>query len=80
MIRVLVADDHPIVRSGITSVLATQRDIDVVGEAENGEAAIAAASRLKPDVVLMDLRMPVRSGARRPRQFSPNNPRSEFLY
>lgn len=61
-IRVLVADDHPIVRSGIASVLATQRDFDVVGEAENGEAAIAAAARLHPDVVLMDLRMPVRSG------------------
>jgi DNA-binding NarL/FixJ family response regulator len=61
-IRVLVADDHPIVRSGIASVLATQRDFDVVGEAENGEVAITAAARLHPDVVLMDLRMPVRSG------------------
>jgi len=61
-IRVLVADDHPIVRSGIASVLATQRDFEVVGEAENGEVAIAAAARLHPDVVLMDLRMPVRSG------------------
>jgi DNA-binding NarL/FixJ family response regulator len=61
-IRVLVVDDHPIVRSGIASVLATQRDFDVVGEAENGEAAIAASARLHPDVVLMDLRMPVRSG------------------
>jgi DNA-binding NarL/FixJ family response regulator len=61
-IRVLVADDHPIVRSGIASVLATQRDFEVVGEAENGEVAIAAAARLHPDVVLMDLRMPIRSG------------------
>jgi DNA-binding NarL/FixJ family response regulator len=61
-IRVLVADDHPIVRSGIVSVLATQPDFDVVGEAEDGDAAIAAAARLHPDVVLMDLRMPVRSG------------------
>jgi DNA-binding NarL/FixJ family response regulator len=61
-IRVLVADDHPIVRSGIASLLATQRDFDVVGEAANGEVAIAAAARLHPDVVLMDLRMPVRSG------------------
>ena len=61
-IRVLVADDHPIVRSGIVSVLATQPDFDVVGEAEDGAAAIAAAARLHPDVVLMDLRMPVRSG------------------
>jgi len=61
-IRILVVDDHPIVRSGITSVLASQADFDVVGEASNGDEAVAAASRLEPDLVLMDLRMPVRSG------------------
>jgi DNA-binding NarL/FixJ family response regulator len=61
-IRILVVDDHPIVRSGITSVLASQPDFDVVGEAGNGQEAVAAASRLEPDLVLMDLRMPVRSG------------------
>jgi DNA-binding NarL/FixJ family response regulator len=61
-IRILVVDDHPIVRSGITSVLASQPDFDVVGEAGNGAEAVAAASRLEPDLVLMDLRMPVRSG------------------
>jgi DNA-binding NarL/FixJ family response regulator len=61
-VRILVVDDHPIVRSGITSVLATQPDFDVVGEAENGDEAVAAASRLAPDLVLMDLRMPVRGG------------------
>jgi len=61
-IRILVVDDHPIVRSGITSVLATQADFDVVGDAENGDQAIDAAARLAPDLVLMDLRMPVRSG------------------
>ena len=61
-IRILVADDHPIVRSGITSVLASQPDFDVVGEAANGDEAVAAAARLEPDLVLMDLRMPVRSG------------------
>lgn len=61
-IRILVVDDHPIVRSGITSVLASQADFDVVGEAENGDEAVSAAARLEPDLVLMDLRMPVRSG------------------
>lgn len=61
-IRILVADDHPIVRSGITSVLASQPDFDVVGEAANGVEAVALASRTEPDLVLMDLRMPVRSG------------------
>jgi DNA-binding NarL/FixJ family response regulator len=61
-VRILVADDHPIVRSGITSVLASQADFDVVGEASNGDEAVAAAERLEPDLVLMDLRMPVRNG------------------
>ena len=61
-IRILVVDDHPIVRSGIMSVLATQADFDVVGEAATGDEAIAAAARLEPDLVLMDLRMPGRGG------------------
>ena len=61
-IRILVADDHPIVRSGLTSVLSTQADFEVVGEASNGDEAIVAASRLAPDLVLMDLRMPAKNG------------------
>ena len=61
-IHVLVVDDHPIVRSGITSVLATQPDFDVVGQAANGDDAIAMAARLQPDLVLMDLRMPGTNG------------------
>lgn len=61
-VRILVVDDHPIVRSGITSVLATQSDFEVVGEASNGRDAVDAAARLEPDIVLMDLRMPVLNG------------------
>ena len=61
-VRILVVDDHPIVRSGITSVLATQPDFEVVGEAGDGREAISAAASLGPDLVLMDLRMPVVSG------------------
>lgn len=56
--RLLVADDHAIVRTGLVSLLETEPDIDVVGEACNGETAISMALRLKPDVVIMDLMMP----------------------
>ena len=58
MIRVLVADDHPIVRSGIVGLLADAHDIDVVGTAADGAEAVRLAAQLAPDVVLMDLRMP----------------------
>ena len=58
MIRVLVADDHPIVRSGIVALLAAEPDIDVVGEAVDGNEAVRLALELAPDIVLMDLRMP----------------------
>jgi DNA-binding NarL/FixJ family response regulator len=59
---VLVADDHPVVRSGIIGMLAGEADLEVVGEAPDGAAAVALAAELAPDVVLMDLRMPVLDG------------------
>ncbi|PAV26385.1 LuxR family two component transcriptional regulator [Tamilnaduibacter salinus] len=58
MIRVLVVDDHELVRSGITRMLADDTDIDVIGEAASGEDAIDIARRDPPDIVLMDIRMP----------------------
>jgi DNA-binding NarL/FixJ family response regulator len=58
VIRVLVADDHPIVRSGIVALLQTAEDVEVVGEASTGLEAVDLAIALRPDVVLMDLRMP----------------------
>lgn len=62
LIRVLVADDHAIVRDGVKALLATEDDIEVVGEAANGQEAVEQTARLKPDVVLMDLEMPVMDG------------------
>lgn len=58
MIRVLVADDHPIVRGGIVALLGAADDIEVVGESADGLSAVADAAALSPDLVLMDLRMP----------------------
>lgn len=63
MIRVLVVDDHPIVRGGIVSLLDTADDIEVVGEASDGEEAVRRVLDLAPDLVLMDLRMPNLDGA-----------------
>jgi DNA-binding NarL/FixJ family response regulator len=58
VIGVLVVDDHPIVRAGVVAVVEAAADLTVVGTAASGEDAVAAASALRPDVVLMDLRMP----------------------
>jgi DNA-binding NarL/FixJ family response regulator len=57
-VRLLLVDDHPVVRQGLRTFLATRPDFDVVGEAGDGETAIAEAARLRPDVILMDLVMP----------------------
>lgn len=62
-LRLLLVDDHPVVRTGLAGMLAAEDDIDVVGEAGNGEEAVAMARELRPDVVLMDLRMPRLDGA-----------------
>jgi DNA-binding NarL/FixJ family response regulator len=62
MIRVLVADDHPIVRSGIVALLESTDDIEVVGQASTGLEAVDLALEVRPDLVLMDLRMPDLTG------------------
>ncbi|MFF4778121.1 response regulator [Microtetraspora fusca] len=60
--RVLIVDDHPMYRAGLAAALSSLSDITVVGEAGDGEAAVESALRLAPDVVLMDLHMPVMNG------------------
>jgi DNA-binding NarL/FixJ family response regulator len=61
-IRVLICDDQPLVRAGFRTILGSKRDMEVVGEAENGAEALALAERRRPDVILMDIRMPVLDG------------------
>jgi DNA-binding NarL/FixJ family response regulator len=58
VIRVLIADDHPVVRQGLRTFLGVQADIEVVGEAEDGAEAVSRAETLRPDVILLDLKMP----------------------
>jgi DNA-binding NarL/FixJ family response regulator len=70
MIRLLIADDHPVVRDGLSGIFGGADDFEVVGLASDGEEAVELARRLKPDVVLMDLRMPRMDGVSAIRQLA----------
>jgi NarL family two-component system response regulator LiaR len=78
-IRVLLVDDHAIVRKGVRALLATERDIQVVGEANDGLEAIAQAKALCPDVILMDLMMPQMDGIEATRQITALQPGMRIL-
>lgn len=77
-VTVLVADDHPVVRSGLVALLTTDT-IEVVGQAEDGAQAVSMAASLRPDVVLMDLRMPVMDGVEATRVLTAEGNRSRVL-
>lgn len=78
-IRVLIADDHTIFRSGLNMLLSSQPDIEVVGEATDGLESIRAAARLRPDVILMDIGMPNLNGIEATRQIRQQVPGAEVL-
>jgi NarL family two-component system response regulator LiaR len=78
-IRVFIVDDHAIVRDGIRSLLATEPDIEVVGEAENGRDAVSRAQRLQPDIILMDLVMPEMDGIEAIRYIVAQQPEARVL-
>jgi len=79
IIKVLVTDDHTMVRDGICAVLALQKDMDVVGEAVDGQDAIEKVLRLSPNVVLMDIVMPVMSGLEATKRITKECPQTKVL-
>ena len=79
VVRVVIADDHPVVRSGIRGMLASDPGFDVVGEAADGAEAVALTTRELPDVVLMDLRMPALDGASATAEIRARCPETQVL-
>ncbi len=79
MIRVLLVDDQPLIRLGFRMVLGSAPDLDMVGEADNGAAAVRMTRELDPDVVLMDIRMPLMDGIEATREITASTPRSKVL-
>jgi NarL family two-component system response regulator LiaR len=78
-IRVLLVDDHAVVRSGLMAFLLAYEDLNLVGEASDGEEAVAACARIQPDVVLMDLQMPRMDGATATRLIRAANPAVQVI-
>jgi RNA polymerase sigma factor (sigma-70 family) len=77
--RILLADDHAVVRRGLEMVLRLERDFEVVGDAANGEEAVAQARKFLPDVVLLDLKMPLLDGIGAAREIKKALPRTRIL-
>ncbi len=79
MIRVLIADDQPLVRRGLALILGPDPEFEVVGEAEDGARAVALAQQLRPDVVVMDIRMPVLDGVQATEELARTLPGTRVL-
>lgn len=78
-IRIMLVDDHAVVRSGLSAFLSVNPDLELVGEAENGEQAVVRANALKPDVILMDLMMPVMDGVAATMAIKKQNPAIQII-
>ena len=78
-VRILIADDHEIVRHGVRAMLETHADLEVCGESANGREAVAEVARLKPHLVVMDIAMPEMNGLEATRQILKDNPAIEVL-
>jgi DNA-binding NarL/FixJ family response regulator len=78
-IRILIAEDHVTVRSGVRALLECEPEIEVVGEAGNGEEAVTLAKKIEPDIILMDIGMPELDGARATRRIKGSLPKTKIL-
>jgi len=78
-IRVMVVDDQELIREGLSIILDAQPDLEVVGQAGNGNEAVSLVSRVRPDVVLMDIKMPVMNGIEATRQIKAQHPKTQIL-
>jgi DNA-binding NarL/FixJ family response regulator len=78
-IKVLIADDHHVVRRGLVFFLKTQKDIEIIGEAKNGQEAVEMAKTLQPDLVLMDLDMPIMDGIEATKQIKSVMPNMKIM-
>ena len=78
-IRIMIADDHPVVRSGLKAIIASQPDFELVADVDNGAAAVTSSAKLQPDVILMDLQMPVLDGVTATAQIHAKYPKIHIL-
>src|SRR5262245_44105740 len=79
LLRILIADDHPLFRKGLRTLLESEPDFQVIGEAKTGEEAIKMADAQQPDVILLDLQMPDKTGFEAARAISAANPHIRIL-
>jgi two-component system response regulator NreC len=79
LIRILLADDHALVRQGLGMILGAQKDMEIVGQAGNGNEAVELAEKLKPDVIVMDVAMPELNGIEATRRLAASLPRTRVL-
>ena len=79
MIRVLLVDDHGLVRAGLAGLLETAPDVEIVGQAADGHEAVELAEQLQPDIILMDLSMPVLDGVEATRQIVGRHPETRVI-
>ena len=78
-IKILIVDDHPLIRQGLRVIITAQPDLELIGEAVNGEQAVQQALELHPDIVIMDLQMPVKDGLTATREIALADPHTQIL-